>query len=76
MPAVSIPKDRILKNIAKNLQMFRTLNQLSVRKLSIKANVPIGTLFRLLYKSYKEIGITTLYKLAEALDVSVDELIK
>jgi transcriptional regulator with XRE-family HTH domain len=65
----------LVEKVAKNLRKYR--KGLSLAKLAQKADVPVKTIETIYYKQrIRDIQVSTLQKIASALGVSVDELLK
>ncbi|OGC09647.1 hypothetical protein A3J90_02575 [candidate division WOR-1 bacterium RIFOXYC2_FULL_37_10] len=63
----------IVKRIAKNIKKHR---KISYTKLAKKAGVNFSTLEKIIYPRVQDVQISTLSKIAKALGVTVDALIK
>lgn len=61
--------------LAQSIRKFRLKNGLSQEKLARLANISNATLIKIEAGTAKEPTITTVTKIADALDVSIDELI-
>jgi DNA-binding Xre family transcriptional regulator len=61
------------QRIAKNIQKIR---KTSITKLADKAGLSKYTLARVLYCRSKDVQVSTLLKIAKALKVSMDKLVK
>lgn len=64
----------LIENIAKNIEQKR--QNLSVDKLSKKADIPSATIWKILRKEVADVKVSTLIALANALECSIDDLIK
>ena len=64
----------LMKRIAKNIRKHRKGQ--SLKKIANKAGIPVSTLEKIYYPQQKDITITTANKIAKALYVKVDDLIK
>jgi len=63
--------------IAKNIKKFCKLKKINYSELSRRSGVQLRTLQRLLYsKDRKDPRISTVHKIAKALNVSMDKLVK
>lgn len=67
---------RDLTNIAKNIKKYRDKLDISQDKLSKLANVTLHTLTKIEIGATSDPRIETLKKIAKALSVGVDDLIK
>ena len=63
----------LVKTIAKNINKHR---KISIEKFAKKADVSKYTLQKILYGQVKDVQVTTLKKIAKALGVSLDNLVK
>ncbi len=62
--------------LAQNIRKLRLRNRLSQEKLSRLADIATATLVKIEAGIAKEPTITTVTKIAKALEVSIDELVK
>jgi len=62
--------------IGKNIKKLRLKNKLTQEKLAIKAGVPYTTLTKIESGVIKKPAVQTIAKIAKALSVKVDDLIK
>jgi len=62
--------------IGKNIKKLRLKNKLTQEKLAIKAGVPYTTLTKIESGVIKKPAVQTIAKIAKALGVRVDDLIK
>ena len=62
--------------LAKNIKKYRKINNLSQDKLSKLANVTYNTLIKLESGANKNPTLTTLQKLATALDITINDLLE
>ena len=65
-----------VKIIAKNIRKYKELRKTSFLKVAKKAGIPYTTLENILYQRVQDVQISTLQKIAKALGVKVDDLIK
>ncbi len=63
----------IVKRIARNIKKYR---KTSYANLAKKAGMNFSTLEKIIYPRIQDVQITTLLKIAKALDISLDELVK
>lgn len=61
--------------LAQNIRKLRLRNRLSQEKLSRLADIATATLVKIEAGIAKEPTITTITKIADALDVSIDEIV-
>jgi len=64
------------KMLAKNIKKYRKIKDLSQDKLSKLANVTYNTLIKIESGANKNPTLKTLQKLAKALDVTINDLLK
>lgn len=64
-----------MENLRDNLSMYIDEPEISLRSIADDADVSVSTLNSILYGKAKDCYMTTLVALANALDVSIDELI-
>jgi len=64
----------VIKNVAKNIRKYR--KGVSLKKLAEKADIPVTTLEQIYYRCRNDILASTLIKIAKALQIPVDELVK
>lgn len=62
--------------IGKKIKKLRMENSLTQEKLAVKANVSYTTLTKIESGVIKRPAVQTIAKIAKALDISIDELIK
>lgn len=63
----------IMDNISRNIRKYR---KESFLKLAKKAGLSYSSLENIIYVKKKDVQITTLQKIAKALNVSLDDLVK
>lgn len=68
-------KDNYMKSFKKNLDMYVSQKDITLREISEIADVPFETLRNFLYKESTDCKLSTVIKLARALNVSIDELV-
>ncbi len=71
----NIKNQETLKIIAKNIKHFRTIKQLSQQQLEFEANLVTNYITNI-EKCKKDVKISTLVKIATALDIEIIELFK
>lgn len=64
---------RLVKNIARKIKKYR---KTSYAALAQKAGINFSTLEKIVYPRIQDVQISTLSKIAKALGVTVDDLIK
>ncbi len=65
----------LIDKIARNIKKYR--KGLSLAKLSEKADVPVKTIENIYYKlSSRDVRVSTLQKIAKALGVTTDDLLR
>jgi len=64
---------QFVKNIAKNIKKYK---KTSYSVLAIKAGINFSTLEKIIYPRIQDVQVGTLSKIAKALGVTVDDLIK
>jgi len=64
---------KFVETIARNINKYR---KVSIARLADKAGISKFTLQKILYAQTKDIQVSTLIKIAKALDVSLDKLTK
>ena len=64
----------LIDRIAKNIEAKR--DDLSIDKLSKKADIPASTIIKVLRKEVKDVRVSTLEALAKAFNCKVDDLLK
>lgn len=62
--------------IGKNIKKLRAKNNLTQEKLAIKAGIPYTTLTKIESGVIKKPAVQAIAKIAEALDVKIDDIIK
>ena len=65
----------LAKIIAKNIRKYKTVQGTSFLKIAKKAGIPFATLETILYRSRKDMKLSTIFKIAKALKVKVDDLL-
>lgn len=68
-------KEKYMRSFRKNIDMYVSEKDITLRGISEAANMPFETLKNFLYKNNEDCKLSTAVKLARALNVSVDELI-
>jgi DNA-binding Xre family transcriptional regulator len=66
----------IVKTVAGNIRKYKNIRKTSYLKIAKKADIPFATLENIIYLRINDIKITTLLKIAKALQVSIDDLVK
>ena len=66
----------LIENIAKNIEIKRKQNNLSIDRLSKKANLSVSVINKILGQKAKSILVDTLYSIAKALNCKMDDLVK
>ena len=61
--------------LSANIKKLRKQNKLSQDKLARRADIPYNTLVKIEMGMAKEPTITTVRKIADALNISIDELV-
>ena len=64
---------KITKKVAKNIRKYW---KESFYKLAKKADIPYSTLGNIIFKQKNDLKVSTLLKIAKALNVSIDKLVK
>ena len=67
---------QVENSIGNKIKKLRHKNNLTQEKLAIKAGVPYTTLTKIESGVIKKPAVQTVAKIAKALDITVDELIK
>ena len=62
-------------NLANNLKILRKKKDLTLKELEKISDIPFSSIARIEREERKEITIQTVIKLAEALEVSLDDLV-
>lgn len=62
-----------VKTIAKNIRKHK---KVSFKEIALKAGVPYSTFENIIFAQIKDVQISTLSKIAKALSISVDDLLK
>ena len=65
-----------IKTIAKNIQKLRFSRNFPISKLADKAKLSNHTIESILYAKAKDVQVSTLLKIAKALNCKVDDLLK
>lgn len=68
-------KHNYMKSFRKNVDMYISQKEITIREVSEIADIPFETLKNFLYKDSADCKLSTVVKLARALNVSIDELI-
>lgn len=68
-------KHNYMKSFRKNVDMYISEKDITLREVAEMANMPFDTLKNFLYKDNADCKLSTAVKLARALNVSIDELI-
>ena len=68
-------EDYFMDNLRKNLGMYVSEPDITLRAISEKADIPLETLKKLLYKDSRDCKLSTVIGLAKTFGVTVDELI-
>jgi hypothetical protein len=68
-------EDSYMKSFRKNLDMYLSQSDITIRSLSEDADIPQNTLNSILYNNTSDCHLSTAISLAKALNVSLDELI-
>lgn len=72
---LSIDRENYMDSLKKNLDMFISETDLTIKSLSEAADIPLSTLNNILYSNLSDCKVSTIVRLARALHVSVDELL-
>ena len=64
---------QFVKNIAKNIKRYK---KTSYGNLAKKAGINFSTLEKIIYPRIQDVQVSTLSKIAKALGVTIDDLIK
>jgi len=64
---------KLVETISKNI---RRLKRTSFKALANKAGVPHSTLEKIIFQQVKDVQVSTLQKIAKALKIKVDNLLK
>ena len=64
---------QIIKTISKNIKKHW---KGSLYELAKKADIPYSTLGNIMFEQKKDVNVTTLIKIAKALKITLDELVK
>lgn len=64
---------KLVKRIAKNIKKYRKTSYINLAK---KAGINFSTLEKIIYPRIQDIQISTLIKIAKALSITVNDLIK
>jgi transcriptional regulator with XRE-family HTH domain len=62
-----------IKKIAKNIRKYK---KTSFKQLANDAGIPFSTLEKIIFEQIKDVQVSTLSKIALALGINIDELIK
>ena len=68
-------KHNYMKSFRKNVDMYISQKEITIREVSEIADIPFDTLKNFLYKDSADCKLSTAVKLARAFNVSIDELI-
>ena len=66
----------LIKTVAKNIRKYKDAQKTSFLKIAKKAGIPFTTLETILYKKRSDLKVSTLLAIANALNVSLDDLAK
>lgn len=72
---LSVNRDNYMDSLRKNLDMFLSQTNFTIKGLSDAADIPPSTLNNILYSNLSDCKVSTIVRLARALHVSVDELL-
>lgn len=72
---LSINRENYMDSLRKNLDMFISETDFTIRSLSEAADIPLSTLNNILYGNLSDCKVSTIVHLARALRVSTDELL-
>ncbi len=68
-------QENFMDSFRKNLDLYLSIPEVTIKALSEEANIPFATLNGLLYGDSKDCKLSTAIALARALGVSIDELV-
>nr|DAI43920.1 MAG TPA: Helix-turn-helix XRE-family like protein [Caudoviricetes sp.] len=68
-------KQNYMKSFRKNVDMYVSQKDITLREIAEKANLSFDTLKNFLYKNNSDCKLSTAVKLAKALNTSIDELV-
>lgn len=72
---LSIDRENYMDSLRKNLDMFISETDFTIKSLSEAADIPPSTLNNILYGNLSDCKVSTIVRLARALRVSADELL-
>lgn len=72
---LSVNRDNYMDSFRKNLDLYITQTDFTIRSLSEKAEVPFSTLNNILYGNLSDCKVSTIVHLACALHITIDELL-